>query len=391
MMAQPTGTLTENRILEKLVESLDIPESLYAKAVNRHRSVGEWLCRPESRFAKLNPHVSPQGSFRYGTVNRPLNPGDAYDLDNVTTVTHTKTSISQHQLKEDYGAEIKAYAKAHGMMKPVEEMHRCWRVVYSDDVSFHLDTLPCIPEEMVIFEAIRSLGVRDEWALRAVAITDDRHPGYRQISSLWPSSNPRGFAKWFESRARLGVGNRLAQLVETRAYAKIDDVPPYEWKTPLQRSIQIMKRHRDVMFRDNLAVAPISMIITNLAAHAYQGELDVRTALTNIVERMPAFVRPTRPRIPNPTDPREDYADKWAANPELEDNFWAWHNQLSSDIRAVPAIHESDRLVKAIQRTFAIDLSERALIDEGLAKAAAMTITSAPTIQISSPPRPWRA
>ena len=37
------------------------------------------------------------------------------------------------------------------------------------------------------------------------------------------------------------------RLVESRAYAKVDDVPPYEWKTPLQRSIQIMKRHRDVM------------------------------------------------------------------------------------------------------------------------------------------------
>lgn len=390
MTAAPIDTSTENRLLQKLVDSLDIPESLYDKAVKRHTSLGEWLCRPDSRFAKLHPHVSPQGSFRYGTVNRPLNPGDEYDLDNVTTVTLTKMSISQNQLKEDYGAEVKAYAKAHGMLKPVEEMHRCWRLAYSDEVSFHLDTLPCIPEEMVISEAIRSLGVQDEWAQRAVAITDNRHPGYKQISSAWLSSNPRGFARWFESRARLGVGNRLMQLVEARAYAKVDDVPPYEWKTPLQRSIQIMKRHRDVMFRDNPSVAPISMIITNLAAHAYQGELDLHTALINIVDRMPSFVGPVRPRIPNPTDPREDYADKWTANPELEDNFWAWHNQLSSDIRGVPAIRESDRLAKAVRRTFAIDLSERDLIDEGLAKAAAITITSAPTIQISSPPRPWR-
>lgn len=390
MTASPIDTSTENRLLEKLVDSLDIPESLYDKAVKRHTSLGEWLCRPDSRFAKRNPLVSPQGSFRYGTVNRPLNPGDEYDLDNVTTVTLTKMSISQNQLKEDYGAEVKAYAKAHGMLKPVEEMHRCWRLVYSDEVSFHLDTLPCIPEEMLIFEAIRNLGVRDAWAQHAVAITDNRHPAYKQISSAWLSSNPRGFARWFESRARLGVGNRLMQLVEARAYAKVDDVPPYEWKTPLQRSIQIMKRHRDVMFRDNPAVAPISMIITNLAAHAYQGELDLRTALINIVDRMPSFVRSVRPRIPNPTDPREDYADKWTSNPELEDNFWAWHNQLSSDIRGVPAIGESDRLAKAIRRTFAIDLSERDLIDGGLAKAAAITITSAPTIQISSPPRPWR-
>ena len=150
--------------------------------MQRHRSLGEWLCRPESHFAKLNPHVSPQGSFRYGTVNRPLNPDEEYDLDNVTTVALSKNSTSQFELKENYGAEVRAYATAHGMLEPVEEMSRCWRLVYSDEASFHLDTLPCIPEDLVIFEAIRNFGVPDDWARRAVAITDRRHPSYKQIS-----------------------------------------------------------------------------------------------------------------------------------------------------------------------------------------------------------------
>ena len=33
------------------------------------------------------------------------------------------------------------------------------------------------------------------------------------------------------------------------------------------------------------------MIVTNLAAHAYAGEADVLSALTNIVERMPQYVK----------------------------------------------------------------------------------------------------
>ena len=37
----------------------------------------------------------------------------------------------------------------------------------------------------------------------------------------------------------------------------------------------LLKRHRDTMFRHKLDVAPISMIITNLAAHAYGGETDL--------------------------------------------------------------------------------------------------------------------
>ena len=98
----------------------------------------------------------------------------------------------------------------------------------------------------------------------------------------------------------------MRHLVEQRLYASVEDVPPYEWKTPLQRSIQVLKRHRDVMFRDNPLVGPISIIITNLAAHAYAGETDLGSALTNTVERMPQYVNPTRPRVPNPANPAED-------------------------------------------------------------------------------------
>ena len=63
-------------------------------------------------------------------------------------------------------------------------------------------------------------------------------------------SNPRGFAHWFEMRARLAAMPRLRQLVERRLYASVEEVPPYEWRTPLQASIQILKRHRCVSLRE---------------------------------------------------------------------------------------------------------------------------------------------
>ena len=186
--------------------------------------------------------------------------------------------------------------------------------------------------------AIQSRGVPAELASRAIAITDRRHPSYDQITSALLSSNPRGFAKWFEGRTRAAAEVRLRQLVEKRFYASVEDVPPYEWKTPLQRSIQLLKRHRDVMFRNAPGTGPISMIITNLAAHSYHGEADVLSALTNIVERMPQYVRPTAPRVPNPADPVEDYADKWAKNPLLEANFWSWHAQVTADIARLSSV-----------------------------------------------------
>ena len=64
--------LSVTQLLDTIVGSLDIPKSYYEKAVSRHRSLGEWLCRPESRVAVFQPNVAPQGSFRYGTVTRSL-------------------------------------------------------------------------------------------------------------------------------------------------------------------------------------------------------------------------------------------------------------------------------------------------------------------------------
>jgi len=381
--------LTE--LLDTLVDHLDIPKSYYEKAVARHKSLGDWLCRPESKVAAFQPHVSPQGSFRYGTVNRPLLATEEYDLDNVTTLAMAKIAMTQRHLKELYGAEIKGYARANGMLAPVEEKDRCWRLVYADEVSFHLDTLPCVPEEQAVILALTSRGVTPELAALAIAITDRRHPQYDEITSALLSSNPRGFAKWFERRARPFAEARMRQLVERKLYASVEDVPPYEWKTPLQRSIQILKRHRDVMFQENPGAGPISMIITNLAAHAYASEADVWSALTNIVERMPQYVNTRRPRVPNPADPVEDYADKWAKDPTLEDNFWLWHTQVKIDIARLPTFLSGKSLASDVRRTFRVDLTQEEIkqFEPREVRATPLIVRSAPALYVPTAPRPW--
>jgi hypothetical protein len=378
------------RLLDAIIDSLDIPESYYKKAADRHRSLGEWFCRPESKIASFQPHVTPQGSFRYGTVVRPLNKDGEYDLDNVVTLALAKTALTQNQLKSLLGEEMRAYAEAHQMLSPMEEMNRCWRLHYADEVTFHLDSLPCVAEEKSVIAAIKAHGVSEELAKRAVAITDKRHPSYNVITSQWLSSNPRGFARWFEECTRGYALQRLRKLVEARLYSSVEDVPAYEWKTPLQRSIQLLKRHRDVMFQENPELAPISMIITNLATHAYSGESDIFTAVTNIVDRMPSFIRPTRPRIPNPADPVEDYADKWNQDPRLEQNFNLWHAQVKADCANLPALIRTERMAKGVRDTFQIALSQdqlRELQPEQFSKR--LSAYAAPAVVINSAPRPW--
>lgn len=379
-------------LLEQIVELLDIPTSHYEKAAERYHSLGEWLHREQSIVAKFNPQVYPQGSFRYGTVNRPLFKSNEYDLDLVCEIVLRKSAVTQKQVKTLLGTEIISYAKAHGFSDPVEEKNRCWRLNYADDVKFHMDILPSVPEDQNFIALLQQLGVPYELAKLSVAITDKRHPKYTIVDPDWPRSNPKGFAGWFEGRMRKAADDRIRKLVLKKAYASIDEVPPYQWKTPLQRSIQILKRHRDVMFRRSPDLAPISMILTTLAAHAYEGETGLYQALSDVVNKMPDFVRSSKPRIPNPVNPAEDFADRWASDIRLEQNFWAWHTQIKADLRNCVELMSSKQLPEKVQKLFDVSLTSEQLNElTKFGVRTSATKTPAPLIRVNEAPKPWRS
>ena len=382
--------LAANRVLERIIELLDIPQSYYEKAKSRYESLAEWLHRDDSMVVRFDPAVYPQGSFRYGTVIRPLVKSEEYDLDLVSQLVLVKNSVTQAQVKELVGHEIKAYAKANGIKAPVEEKKRCWRLDYADDVSFHMDILPAIPDDVSVRSALVVAGVQAEFTRYVVAITDTRHPRFEEICSDWFSSNPKGFAKWFESRMRFIADARRRELVQARVYASVDDVPPYAWKTPLQRSIQILKRHRDVMFKDLPEVKPISMIITTLSARAYEDEPDLFDAVTSILDRMPEHVKRGDPRVPNAVDPAEDFADQWSKDSRLEKNFWAWHAQARADFKQIAGATDRDTLDRHLRTRFDAIVDDtllRELVNSGNAEGPRI-ITAAPAV-IRSGPKPW--
>src|SRR5690625_6274351 len=66
---------------------------------------------------------------------------------------------------------------------------------------------------------------------------------------------------------------------------------------------------------------PISIIITTLAARAYRGEANLIDAVRAVPLRMMREINSTEPRVPNPVNPEEDFADKWKSEPELETHF----------------------------------------------------------------------
>lgn len=387
-------------VIDNMVKLLELPDSAYDKARKRYEDLGEWFDRDESTVSGNNPHIFPQGSFRLGTAIRPLDESEEYDLDLACKLRDgiSKDNHTQETLKKLIGIELEAYRKARGIKNELEPKHRCWRLEYQDDLSFHMDIVPCIPADenrrKAILESIRKTGLDEYVAGSAsqttISITDDRHEGYKHICDDWNISNPEGYAKWFEYRMN---PQQTRILLEK---AQVDDVPLFKKKTPLQQVIQILKRHRDNWSKDNPDSKPISIIITTLAARAYNGETDVVTALGNVLEKMGGLVNPARPRVPNPVDPEEDFADRWyrqdCLHLRLEKNFNDWLLQARTDFQHITSTTDTEFLCEHIEEKFSLRVNESELKKQlGISVASVNIITpKTHTIDRQDSARPWK-
>ncbi len=395
--------VAHNRIIEAIMETIEIPDSAYDTAEARYKDIGNWFGRQDSNCGRFEPHILPQGSFRLGTVNRPLDENTAYDLDLSCKLENgiTKQTFTQEQLKVLVGVDVESYRNARGISEPTREKHRCWRLIYADQLSFHMDIVPCIPEETTarktVEEAMLKAGadriLSQRVANLAVSITDNRHPSYRQISPIWKLSNPEGYAQWFETRMKLAAGLLEKRAADARL-AQIDELPVFRWKTPLQRCVQLLKRHRDLMFQTNSDVHPISIIITTLAARAYRGESDLGDAMEQILGQMGQLVHPDNPRVPNPVNPAEDFADKWyteeGKKKRLEENFRAWLAQAQVDFTTIMSSRDSGFIAEQVQKKFGTRLSPKLLGEQVVYSAPAVIASPKAHIIQEVPARPWK-
>lgn len=316
------------QLLEKIAESLDISMSRYEEAKGHYDAVGKWLGKEDSPLAPYDPDIFPQGSFRLGTVIKPISDEDEYDIDLVCELNLTKDDVTQKQLKKMVGDRLKANETYKRMLNG-EEGRRCWTLNYADGARFHMDILPAIPEEFLFKWRLQGLRVPAQWAETAICITDNTYSNYALYDHDWPCSNPKGYAEWFKERMKTQFDLQRSILAKSMR-ASIEDVPDYRVKTPLQRSIQILKRHRDIMFKDDQDDKPISIIITTLAALAYDNEADLLEALTGMVRDMPSHIQTMNgvPWVPNPVNPKENFADKWQEHPQRERKFKQWLLQV---------------------------------------------------------------
>ena len=216
---------------------------------------------------------------------------------------------------------------------------------------------------------------------------------YSTISNDWNISNPEGYAFWFESRMKLAV-TLMEELAIRSKVAKVDDLPVYRWKTPLQQCVQILKRHRDVMFTEFPYDKPISIILTTLAGRAYNGESNIDEALNNILLKMGDLVSYQTPRVPNPVDPSEDFADKWPTTEgkqlNLEKYFWIWLDAAQRDFKIIRSSKDIDFINEQVKEKLSSSLNLSKFSTVSAAAVAAPTIIVKPkTHTIDDNVKPW--
>ncbi|WP_144282021.1 nucleotidyltransferase domain-containing protein [Chryseobacterium echinoideorum] len=337
-------------LLKKLSTNLSITRSQHEAAVESYKAVGKYLSSEYSPLSQYEPHLQPQGSFIIGTTIQSIEEDGDIDLDVVCEFKRKKTTWTQYHLKNAVGDHLKAHGTYVKLLD--EEGRRCWTLKYREEglknQRYHMDILPAIVTDgysFILENSFKNLMAEDYEKLQ-LSITDKEKNNYcvSTFPEEWLQSNPYGYAKWFMKKA-LSVGIEFKNLYSLNESVK--PTPDYqEERLPLQRVVQLLKRHRDIYFSkeqndDIRKQKPISCIITTLAARAYRGEAQLIDAIWGVINRMKGEIEfkyvaeygKEVEWISNPVNATENFADRWNDKGSYrKSNFYRWLDQLSIDL-----------------------------------------------------------
>jgi hypothetical protein len=310
-----------DEMLDDICKYLQITRTQFEKAVTSYKAVGDWLRAPGSELYKFHPEIYPQGSMALLTTVRPL-ANEEFDLDLVCQVLFWLGTS-----KELYEAVGRRLAEHETYRRMLVAKNRCWRLDYAGD--FHMDVLPARPDAN-----------RGE---PAIDVPD------RELN-CWKPSNPKGYVAWFNSRVDL-------RRMRAAAAAKLQPVPspdPFEEPETLRKVVQIMKRHRDVRFADDVDHAPRSIVLTTLAGNHYDGTASTTEASLRVLGGISAEVRSTPGvmKVLNPANSDENFSEKWEKDPEAYLKFVAYIEELEADLRSLAFKPIADGLAADLERLF---------------------------------------
>jgi hypothetical protein len=287
-------------ILAEIAVNIQLPPGLHAKAVSRYEAVGRYIDRPGSPLESRVSSFYTQGSMAIDATISTRGTDDEYDIDAVAEITGGGEG-------PEALLDLLERALAGYPVMRMERKTRCITLYYADGM--HLDVTPA-----------RRLAAKEKEG--AIAHAKRGRPAEHRYVPM----NAYGFCNWYNMRTP--IEDRFALALNKQLYARdglafaaaeIDDVPaqtPLIIKSVTTVALQLIKRHRNILYAEAAGRMPPSVMLSCHAGHAASTGM----GLADMVMRQArwtarAIDQAARANrlldVPNPEYWDERFTDRW--------------------------------------------------------------------------------
>lgn len=327
-------------LLDRICIKLQLNETRKKRIEQSYKALCKFIDNSDGYFSKYrNKEFYAQGSYRIETTVKPKG-RDEFDLDFILEINGDwKQEDPIKFLNELY----KLFKESDVYKDKVEQKNRCVRINYEND--FHIDILPGFSV---------SLNQND---------TNLKVPD-KELKD-WTNSNPKGYAEWFKEKASLV--NQV--LLEKRFMASIEELPkgtPYELMKPLNKVVQLIKRYRDIYYKDMDSSGVRSIIITTLCADFYDGDASESSSVLKILNSITDKTSSGNKilEVYNPVNNKEKFSEKWDSDKKEYKEFCNFIVDLKNTWEQVLLGRDSVNISKKLEVMFGETVVKESLCEQ---------------------------
>lgn len=339
-----------NMLFDSLSDEISITKTMLDRAERSYNALGDYIKGYNDEWDVV---VYPQGSFELGTVIKPLTEEEQYDVDLVVLIK--KPEFDAEKLRKCVREMLENYGRYHGK---IEDKKPCIRIQYADSAQFHMD-----------------IASAQETQKNDNSIEISRWDGVNEY--YYDVSNPKGYIEWFKKTMEFDAIRKRAYEIASKT--EVEELKLSRIRTPLQKAIQILKRHRDIYFsgKENSDDRPSSIIITTLCGRIYEdnrGAFDIKNVYSTIVTLLRNFDQYITKNedgeyyLENPSNAEENFLRKWKDNINLVVAFYEWLKQARQDIIVNPEAFIEEKpseLRSVLSESLGMDVVEKAFDNYG--------------------------
>jgi hypothetical protein len=309
-------------ILAEIAVNLQLPPGLHAKAVARYEAVCRHIDRPASPLAGRVTSFYPQGSMAIDGTISTRGTDDEYDLDAVVEVSGNE---GPEELLDLLELALQDYP-----VSKMERKTRCITLYYADGM--HLDVTPA-----------RRLAPKEKEG--AIAHAKKGRP----LEHRYVPMNAYAFCQWYNRRTPIEA--RFALALNRELYAKygmafdaseVEQVPkqtPLIVKSVTTVALQLIKRHRNILYADLSGRMPPSVMLSCHAGHAALpgmglADMVIRQARWTARAIDQAARSGVLLDVPNPEFYAERFTDRWPENQTQQQQYARSLHNLANGLEA---------------------------------------------------------